>query len=166
MTTRRNLKTSCYSRHNLSPLGCRRCLPYHKLILLWRWKRGYLYSFVPYNQGFKDFSLTHLFYWFGLWTGLFLSPFSSKKKHCVIYGKWTECMWSVDPQAYEGHKKAEKKGDSKKPKNVSNVFCRPFGLGFSLLFKPAMFNAYFYYFPSVFAIYDLGWTAGCSALTR
>uniref|UniRef100_A0A673BK04 Oxysterol-binding protein n=1 Tax=Sphaeramia orbicularis TaxID=375764 RepID=A0A673BK04_9TELE len=25
----------------------------------------------------------------------------SKKKHCVIYGKWTECMWSVDPQAYE-----------------------------------------------------------------
>uniref|UniRef100_A0A8D3CJ53 Oxysterol-binding protein n=1 Tax=Scophthalmus maximus TaxID=52904 RepID=A0A8D3CJ53_SCOMX len=24
----------------------------------------------------------------------------SKKKHCVIYGKWTECMWSVDPQAF------------------------------------------------------------------
>uniref|UniRef100_A0AAY4DSL7 Oxysterol-binding protein n=1 Tax=Denticeps clupeoides TaxID=299321 RepID=A0AAY4DSL7_9TELE len=22
----------------------------------------------------------------------------SKKKLCVIYGKWTECMWSVDPQ--------------------------------------------------------------------
>uniref|UniRef100_A0A7N9AWI0 Oxysterol-binding protein n=1 Tax=Mastacembelus armatus TaxID=205130 RepID=A0A7N9AWI0_9TELE len=28
----------------------------------------------------------------------------SKKKRCVIYGKWTECMWSVDPQAYETHK--------------------------------------------------------------
>uniref|UniRef100_A0A8C8K192 Oxysterol-binding protein n=1 Tax=Oncorhynchus tshawytscha TaxID=74940 RepID=A0A8C8K192_ONCTS len=42
----------------------------------------------------------------------------SKKKHCVIYGKWTECMWSVDPQTYEANKKAEKKGDSKKPKNV------------------------------------------------
>ncbi|TKS77262.1 Oxysterol-binding protein-related protein 2 [Collichthys lucidus] len=41
----------------------------------------------------------------------------SKKKHCVIYGKWTECMWSVDPQAYEAHKKSERKGDNKKHKN-------------------------------------------------
>ncbi|XP_029579294.1 oxysterol-binding protein-related protein 2 [Salmo trutta] len=41
----------------------------------------------------------------------------SKKKHCVIYGKWTECMWSVDPHTYEANKKAEKKGDSKKPKS-------------------------------------------------
>ncbi|XP_041711996.2 oxysterol-binding protein-related protein 2-like [Coregonus clupeaformis] len=38
----------------------------------------------------------------------------SKKKHCVIYGKWTECMWSVDPQTYEANKKAEKKGETKK----------------------------------------------------
>uniref|UniRef100_A0A669ENB5 Oxysterol-binding protein n=1 Tax=Oreochromis niloticus TaxID=8128 RepID=A0A669ENB5_ORENI len=42
----------------------------------------------------------------------------SKKKLAVIYGKWTECMWSVDPQAYEAHKKSEKKGDNKKQKNV------------------------------------------------
>ncbi|XP_062282737.1 oxysterol-binding protein-related protein 2-like [Scomber scombrus] len=41
----------------------------------------------------------------------------SKKKLCVIYGKWTECMWSVDAQAYESHKKSEKKGDNKKHKN-------------------------------------------------
>ncbi|XP_023257366.1 oxysterol-binding protein-related protein 2-like [Seriola lalandi dorsalis] len=41
----------------------------------------------------------------------------SKKKHCVIYGKWTECMWSIDPQAYETHKKSEKKGDNKKHKH-------------------------------------------------
>ncbi|KAM9341849.1 oxysterol-binding protein-related protein 2-like [Pholidichthys leucotaenia] len=41
----------------------------------------------------------------------------SKKKLCVIYGKWTECMWSIGPQAYEAHKKAEKKGDFKKQKN-------------------------------------------------
>ncbi|XP_034000761.1 oxysterol-binding protein-related protein 2-like isoform X1 [Trematomus bernacchii] len=41
----------------------------------------------------------------------------SKKKHCVIYGKWTECMWSVDPQAYEAHKKSEKRGDNKKHKS-------------------------------------------------
>ncbi|KAF3860158.1 hypothetical protein F7725_000413 [Dissostichus mawsoni] len=39
------------------------------------------------------------------------------KKHCVIYGKWTECMWSVDPQAYEAHKKSEKRGDNKKHKS-------------------------------------------------
>ncbi|CAL8363947.1 unnamed protein product [Lota lota] len=38
----------------------------------------------------------------------------SKRKHCVIYGKWTECMWSVDPQTYETHRKNEKKGESKK----------------------------------------------------
>ncbi|KAM9786200.1 oxysterol-binding protein-related protein 2-like [Neosynchiropus ocellatus] len=41
----------------------------------------------------------------------------SKKKLCVVYGKWTECIWSVDVQAYEAHKKAEKKGDNKKHKN-------------------------------------------------
>ncbi|KAL1021364.1 hypothetical protein UPYG_G00012350 [Umbra pygmaea] len=41
----------------------------------------------------------------------------SKKKRCVIYGKWTECMWSVDPQTYEANKKAEKKGDLKKSKS-------------------------------------------------
>ncbi|CAB1329471.1 unnamed protein product [Coregonus sp. 'balchen'] len=41
----------------------------------------------------------------------------SKNKLCVIYGKWTECIWSVDPQTYESNKKAEKKGDSKKQKS-------------------------------------------------
>ncbi|KAM9856182.1 oxysterol-binding protein-related protein 2-like isoform 1-T2 [Aulostomus maculatus] len=41
----------------------------------------------------------------------------SKKKLLVIYGKWTECILSVDPQAYEAHKKSEKKGDNKKHKN-------------------------------------------------
>uniref|UniRef100_A0A674C960 Oxysterol-binding protein n=1 Tax=Salmo trutta TaxID=8032 RepID=A0A674C960_SALTR len=46
----------------------------------------------------------------------------SKKKHCVIYGKWTECMWSVDPHTYEANKKAEKKGDSKKPKSQVSEF--------------------------------------------
>ncbi|XP_013857236.1 oxysterol-binding protein-related protein 2 [Austrofundulus limnaeus] len=42
----------------------------------------------------------------------------SKKKLCIIYGKWTECMWSVDPQAYEAHKKSEKKGDNQKTKKT------------------------------------------------
>ncbi|XP_056588215.1 oxysterol-binding protein-related protein 2-like isoform X2 [Triplophysa dalaica] len=42
----------------------------------------------------------------------------SKKKRCVIYGKWTECMWSVDPQVYDAHRKLDKKGttDTKKQK--------------------------------------------------
>uniref|UniRef100_A0A8C1ALY8 Oxysterol-binding protein n=1 Tax=Cyprinus carpio carpio TaxID=630221 RepID=A0A8C1ALY8_CYPCA len=42
----------------------------------------------------------------------------SKKKCCVIYGKWTECMWSVDPQVYEAHRKLEKRGttDTRKQK--------------------------------------------------
>uniref|UniRef100_A0A8C5C854 Oxysterol-binding protein n=1 Tax=Gadus morhua TaxID=8049 RepID=A0A8C5C854_GADMO len=42
----------------------------------------------------------------------------SKKKHRVIYGKWTECMYSVDSKVYDSNKKAEKKagGISKKQK--------------------------------------------------
>lgn len=52
-----------------------------------------------------------------------LSDCDSKKKRCVIYGKWTECMWSVDPQTFEGHKKSDKKGgaDTKKQKQVRSV---------------------------------------------
>ncbi|KAJ8015951.1 hypothetical protein DPEC_G00002030 [Dallia pectoralis] len=41
----------------------------------------------------------------------------SKKKRCVIYGKWTECMWSVDPQTFDSSRKAEKKGELKKLKS-------------------------------------------------
>ncbi|TNN73301.1 Proteasomal ubiquitin receptor ADRM1 [Liparis tanakae] len=42
----------------------------------------------------------------------------SKKKRRVIYGKWTECMYSMDPKVYEAHKKSDKKtgADSKKLK--------------------------------------------------
>ncbi|XP_042318644.1 oxysterol-binding protein-related protein 2 isoform X2 [Sceloporus undulatus] len=41
----------------------------------------------------------------------------NKKKLAVIYGKWTECLWCVDPSTYENYKKNEKKGgDQKKPK--------------------------------------------------
>ncbi|XP_077583515.1 oxysterol-binding protein-related protein 2-like [Stigmatopora nigra] len=46
----------------------------------------------------------------------------SKKKRCIIYGKWTECMYSVEPKVYEAYKKADKKAgaDSKKQKQESN----------------------------------------------
>ncbi|ETE65644.1 Oxysterol-binding protein-related protein 2 [Ophiophagus hannah] len=44
----------------------------------------------------------------------------SKKKLSVIYGKWTECLWCIDPYSYENYKKNERKGgDQKKPKPAS-----------------------------------------------
>lgn len=37
----------------------------------------------------------------------------------MIYGKWTECLWCIDPYSYENYKKNERKGgDQKKPKPV------------------------------------------------
>ncbi|XP_034028909.1 oxysterol-binding protein-related protein 2-like [Thalassophryne amazonica] len=48
-----------------------------------------------------------------------------KKKRRMIYGKWTECMYSVDTKVYEMHKKQEKKnvGDSKKLKQERSCQC-------------------------------------------
>ncbi|XP_061487075.1 oxysterol-binding protein-related protein 2 isoform X2 [Rhineura floridana] len=41
----------------------------------------------------------------------------NKKKLAVIYGKWTECLWCVDPSTYENYKKNERRGgDQKKPR--------------------------------------------------
>uniref|UniRef100_A0A1A7WC60 Oxysterol-binding protein n=1 Tax=Iconisemion striatum TaxID=60296 RepID=A0A1A7WC60_9TELE len=46
----------------------------------------------------------------------------SKKKQRVIYGKWTECVYSVDPKPYETSKKSDKKtaNGSKKLKQMYN----------------------------------------------
>ncbi|XP_021329131.1 oxysterol-binding protein-related protein 1 isoform X1 [Danio rerio] len=38
----------------------------------------------------------------------------SKKKVCVLYGKWTECMYLVDPATFETHKKNDKKASEEK----------------------------------------------------
>ncbi|XP_051803234.1 oxysterol-binding protein-related protein 1 isoform X2 [Acanthochromis polyacanthus] len=38
----------------------------------------------------------------------------SKKKLCALYGKWTECLYVVDPSAFEAHKKNDKKGSEEK----------------------------------------------------
>ncbi|XP_023194897.1 oxysterol-binding protein-related protein 1-like isoform X1 [Xiphophorus maculatus] len=38
----------------------------------------------------------------------------SKKKLCALYGKWTECLYVVDPAAFEAHKKNDKKGAEEK----------------------------------------------------
>ncbi|KAM4727760.1 oxysterol-binding protein-related protein 1-like [Anableps anableps] len=48
----------------------------------------------------------------------------SKKKLCAIYGKWTECLYTVDPANFDAHKKTDKKNleekkSSKEPQ--SNV---------------------------------------------
>ncbi|XP_069813793.1 oxysterol-binding protein-related protein 1 isoform X2 [Dendropsophus ebraccatus] len=39
----------------------------------------------------------------------------SKKKVCALYGKWTECLYSIDPASFDSFKKNDKKnGDDKK----------------------------------------------------
>uniref|UniRef100_A0A3Q2QUP5 Oxysterol-binding protein n=1 Tax=Fundulus heteroclitus TaxID=8078 RepID=A0A3Q2QUP5_FUNHE len=38
----------------------------------------------------------------------------SKKKFCVLYGKWTGYIWAVNPHTYETYKKSEKKDDKTK----------------------------------------------------
>lgn len=43
--------------------------------------------------------------------------FCSKKKLCAIYGKWTECLYTVDPNTFDVHKKAEKKNAEEKKGN-------------------------------------------------
>ncbi|XP_054433525.1 oxysterol-binding protein-related protein 2 isoform X3 [Pteronotus mesoamericanus] len=35
----------------------------------------------------------------------------SKKKLFVIYGKWTECLWGVDPAEYEAFRRQERRGE-------------------------------------------------------
>ncbi|XP_065483969.1 oxysterol-binding protein-related protein 1 isoform X2 [Caloenas nicobarica] len=47
----------------------------------------------------------------------------SKKKLCALYGKWTECLYSVDPAVFEAHKKNDKKNaeEKKSGKQVGNT---------------------------------------------
>ncbi|XP_051551012.1 oxysterol-binding protein-related protein 1-like isoform X2 [Myxocyprinus asiaticus] len=46
----------------------------------------------------------------------------SKKKVCVLYGKWTECMYTVDPVTFEAHKKKDKKAlEEKKSSKQASV---------------------------------------------
>uniref|UniRef100_A0A8B9LN75 Uncharacterized protein n=1 Tax=Astyanax mexicanus TaxID=7994 RepID=A0A8B9LN75_ASTMX len=45
-----------------------------------------------------------------------------KKKICAIYGKWTECLYTVDPATFDLHKKADKKpAEEKKGSKQSSV---------------------------------------------
>ncbi|XP_051879573.1 oxysterol-binding protein-related protein 1-like isoform X2 [Pristis pectinata] len=45
----------------------------------------------------------------------------SKKKLCAIYGKWTECLWSVDPGTFDAYKKNDKKNSEEKKTSKSSV---------------------------------------------
>ncbi|XP_068252169.1 oxysterol-binding protein-related protein 1 isoform X3 [Nyctibius grandis] len=47
----------------------------------------------------------------------------SKKKLCALYGKWTECLYSVDPATFEAYKKNDKKNaeEKKSSRQVSNT---------------------------------------------
>ncbi|XP_053570959.1 LOW QUALITY PROTEIN: oxysterol-binding protein-related protein 1 [Bombina bombina] len=47
----------------------------------------------------------------------------SKKKLCALYGKWTECLYSVDPTMFESFKKSDKKNgeDRKNPKQTGSA---------------------------------------------
>uniref|UniRef100_A0A8D1I4Y6 Oxysterol-binding protein n=1 Tax=Sus scrofa TaxID=9823 RepID=A0A8D1I4Y6_PIG len=45
----------------------------------------------------------------------------NKKKLFMIYGKWTECLWGIDPVAYEAFRKQERRGDPpRKAKSMYN----------------------------------------------
>ncbi|XP_028282760.1 oxysterol-binding protein-related protein 2-like isoform X2 [Parambassis ranga] len=44
----------------------------------------------------------------------------SKKKLCAIYGKWTECLYTVDSATFEAHKKSDKKNSDDKKGNKQN----------------------------------------------
>lgn len=47
--------------------------------------------------------------------------FCSKKKLCSVYGKWTECLHTVDPATFDAHKKSDKKNSDEK-KGGKQVF--------------------------------------------
>ncbi|KAG5850473.1 hypothetical protein ANANG_G00082840 [Anguilla anguilla] len=38
----------------------------------------------------------------------------SKRKLCALYGKWTECMYTVDPAALDAHRRSDKKNAEEK----------------------------------------------------
>ncbi|CAB1317432.1 unnamed protein product [Coregonus sp. 'balchen'] len=41
----------------------------------------------------------------------------SKRKLCAIYGKWTECLYTVDAKTFDAHKKSDKKNSEEKKSN-------------------------------------------------
>lgn len=48
---------------------------------------------------------------------------TSKKKVCALYGKWTECLHTVDPAAFDAHKRrgGEVKRSGKPVRSLSDV---------------------------------------------
>ena len=58
----------------------------------------------------------------GLIVGSTSISFGSKKKLRALYGKWTECLYSVDPATFDAYKKNDKKNteEKKNSKQVNN----------------------------------------------
>ena len=58
----------------------------------------------------------------GLIVGSTSISLDSKKKLCALYGKWTECLYSVDPATFDAYKKNDKKNteEKKNSKQVNN----------------------------------------------
>ncbi|XP_057713338.1 oxysterol-binding protein-related protein 1-like isoform X8 [Corythoichthys intestinalis] len=44
----------------------------------------------------------------------------SKRKLCAIYGKWTECLYTVDPATFDAHKKSDRKNSEEKKASKRN----------------------------------------------
>ncbi|KAF7222495.1 oxysterol-binding protein-related protein 1 [Nothobranchius furzeri] len=47
----------------------------------------------------------------------------SKRKLCTIYGKWTECLYAVDPAKFDAYKKIDKKNSEEKKSNKATQKC-------------------------------------------
>ncbi|CAO2577357.1 Oxysterol-binding protein-related protein 2 [Lemmus lemmus] len=45
----------------------------------------------------------------------------NRKKLFIIYGKWTECLWGIDPVSYESFKKHERRSDDGPEKANSDM---------------------------------------------
>ncbi|XP_069778693.1 oxysterol-binding protein-related protein 1-like isoform X2 [Narcine bancroftii] len=45
----------------------------------------------------------------------------SKRKLCAIYGKWTECLWAIDPTMFDTYRKNDKKNSEEKKTSKSSV---------------------------------------------
>lgn len=63
----------------------------------------------------------------------------SKKKVFILYGKWTECMYIVDPVLFETQKKNDKKMSEDKKSNKQvflNVFTQHLSRFLSIVMVP------------------------------
>lgn len=71
-------------------------------------------QFILHDGNVSAWYYLHLKLWY---INISSSYVCSKKKLCAIYGKWTECLYTVDPATFDAHKKTEKKNPDEKKGN-------------------------------------------------